>query len=291
MKLSNLIKMFLVSMTLTASLQSWAQESAGPGGTGGGNFVKGGKLLDLWENEGTKKFDVEASAAFQQVIKPLFANIDSKIPAFSKLLLEGVKGKIWYLEPKHLTHEGCIDKSIFEVQKQIAACQDKREVRLSEKAMASADLQNQAGLIVHELIRFQIRNNWTLSDSDISFTTRTIFDAYNMTADQLQQQLAQVSPIFNFSTASERAQGKAWIRSQVKPMCYTGVTNQTATKVMAKLTTGALEKYSGLNEKVVLAIYEMTGEVFDRYVVPYTYGNNTPQEVANVCAIVNKLAP
>lgn len=120
---------------------------------GGGNAVNG-QLFDFYENEGTEKVDVKKLAVYTQVLEPLFKKLDARIPSLRSYLTTSLTEKDWYLEPKPLSAEGCVNSSMIKVQTTIIACQSPYEVRIDSHWLTADTTtpEQAAGLIMHELL-------------------------------------------------------------------------------------------------------------------------------------------
>jgi|GEM_PF-4925684 hypothetical protein len=179
---------FLLAGLLSLSLNAYAARGGGSADTGGGNAV-GGQLLDLFENEGTTPINVTQLKAYQQVLKPLFASIEEKIPMFEKYLLGSIQDKTWLMDPKPLS-KACINESMIDVAKTPVACQTKLQVRIFEPWYKKVDLKNQAALIVHELFRNKALR-LERSDEEVNYITRIVLNAESYTARELQNHIAK----------------------------------------------------------------------------------------------------
>ena len=125
---------------------------SGSNSSGGGHSVNN-TLLDLWENEGTVKFDPMKIDSVRETL----ASIETLVPAFANKLKTSLR-KMWYLEPKSLTDCKGGD-SMLKADLRTVACQNSLEVRISAEFFnsdaqgAAKKALRQKSIVLHEMLR------------------------------------------------------------------------------------------------------------------------------------------
>ena len=224
------MKKFIMTILLVGNV-------AFAGNDGGGGNGVGNQLFDFYENAGTEVFNVQETSAYKKVLEPLFLDLDRKLPDLSAYLKEGLDHQ-WLLEPKKLNSELCTNTSLVSVKKQVIACQTDLEVRVSKTWFESADLNNQAGLIIHELLRYQSLNKDNhLTDQKINYLTRAIMNAKAMTESDLQALIAKGGLYFK-STSDEKLVNQV-IRNDFYPMFCNEIEENSASSLVSKIFDAA----------------------------------------------------
>lgn len=75
------------------------------------------------------------------------------------LLRSRLASRKWYLEDGEIGAAGCVNRSMIAIEREIAACQDDYEVRISRKAWTKMDDANKAALVTHELLLTMARQS------------------------------------------------------------------------------------------------------------------------------------
>ena len=213
------IYIILISLILLSNSSLAGQDR------GGGNAV-GNELLDFYENSGTTQIIFTETREYKEIIQPLFEQLDSKLPGLSQKLMEAAHQRIWLIDPKPLEDESkCINSSIIRVEKQVVACQNSFDVRLKKQWMESpaVSLENKAGLLVHELGRFQaLKPNSRISDVGLHAVVRAIFNS-NIGIGELQLIVEQAG-FGLYPSIFDYARAKITVKSEVLPMCQNSST-------------------------------------------------------------------
>lgn len=199
-----ILSTLLIAMTISAQARFDKDR-------GGGNGVND-QLFDFYENSGTEEVDLERHAVFQNYVVPVLKEIEARVPEFVPVLMSSLKSKHWYLEPKEIENEGCINNTMIKSEKVILACQSEFEVRMDlswVEAMAKKDPKQVAGLFMHEmLVALQMKDSRRISEESVRFVNRRLFTGSMPAAEVLQETLKKRG-FGNYSTASEIAHAKA----------------------------------------------------------------------------------
>lgn len=177
-----------------SSMQSVAWADRGPGSTGGGLSDARGDLLDFGEvsNANVKIFKPTKSEAFQKVLLPLLKKVNAKVPGSARQILVGLEPNMeWFLSDLPIASSSDECKLVMEDSHQIAK-QNDGEVALSKSWMDSHNLEQQAGLILHELIMFQLGKGADECSTRVRRAVRAVFSVDQLSAEQLQFELARV---------------------------------------------------------------------------------------------------
>jgi hypothetical protein len=151
-----------LSLTFTHS-SAWA----GPGSTGGGLSDARGDLLD-------------------------FGEVNEKVPGSAAKILAGLAPNMeWFLSEIPIASSSDECKLVKEDSYQIAKQVD-GEVALSRTWMERHDTLQQAGLIFHELIMFQLGKGADECSTRVRRAVRAVFSVDQLTAEQMQAELARV---------------------------------------------------------------------------------------------------
>jgi hypothetical protein len=192
MKQISLLVIGLLTLSLNAYSAMGSRAAAMGGGaadTGGGNAV-GNQLLDIYENDGAAPINVTQSRAYQEVIVPLFKNLDTKVKFLSTKIMAASAHKTWILDTKPLTDQACINQSMITVEKTIVGGKDTLVVRLYQPWYQYVpDLQNPAALIMHEFVRAHALKNGNMSDNTVKSLTRLFLNANQVSEEQLADAL------------------------------------------------------------------------------------------------------
>lgn len=150
--------------------QSTKVLSLGDRASGGGNTV-GDQLFDDYENSGSV---VILASEIADLVAPTLNDLEQKTPGFATKLREGIKGIIWYKEPKPLSQDGLCrngaDTGLTPAIGQVVrACQNNLDVRIEQNFYEKNKTEKPellAGLIVHELIVYQRIHSTRLNISE-----------------------------------------------------------------------------------------------------------------------------
>lgn len=179
---------------------------AGPGSTGGGLTDANGDLLDFGEmkNGKTDAFDPVRSEAFQKVLVPLLKKLNEKVPGSAKDLLVGLPPNMeWFLSdlPIASSSDEC---KLFKDDSMQVAKQVDGELGISRQWLTSQSLEQQAGLMLHELIMYSLKKAPTDCATRVRRAVRAIFSVDRLTEEQLQSELARIEIVRKTKTQSER---------------------------------------------------------------------------------------
>jgi hypothetical protein len=228
---------------------AWAGE--GPGSTGGGLSDARGDLLDFGEfsNSNVKPFHPTKSEAFQQVLLPLLKKVNAKVPGSARKILVGLEPNMeWFLSELPIANSSDECKLVKEDSFQIAKQVD-GEVALSKSWMENHDTVRQAGLILHELIMFQLSKGADECSTRVRRAVRAVFNVDQLSAEQLQFELARVGIYGKTAAQAKRILqlSNELIQAQCKSVKLAPISEpkQTLTNNQIGLQTGALPKTSG----------------------------------------------
>lgn len=157
--------------------------------TGGANSAKNSqgqeKLFDDVEDEGTVELKNVGS-----IVGPLLAEIKKKLPDFAADLESNIGKVDWLLEPKALQQQGeCLNESVLLIEKVVRACQSKLAVRIDKKYFDEHP-EDQAPLLLHELLVFIKLRDSNITDEAVRFASRKLRDP-NASAESLQSALSR----------------------------------------------------------------------------------------------------
>ena len=184
--------MFKTLTIITALLSVLSQPAIASKDRGGGNGV-GDELFDFYENRGTQVINIAELPAYKNMLRQILDDLDLNLPGIKSYLLEATHEIDWLIESKELSDTGCNNSSIIKAKKTIIACQTLREVRISENWLSRASLKSRAGLIMHELLVYQVLKKSFVesveerSMADIRRINRAIFSDNNFTAENIQK--------------------------------------------------------------------------------------------------------
>jgi len=136
----------LISIVIIMIFCNFAFAAGGSMDGGGGNSI-GPQLLDLVEGE--EEIDIESTQAYKDVVLPLLRSLETDLPALSDDM-KAVLTKKWYFTSEPLTNLPLENAAIDSDLKQVAI-QDTYEVFVYKPWFATADVRNQAALIIHEM--------------------------------------------------------------------------------------------------------------------------------------------
>ncbi len=127
---------------------------------GGGNVVSG-KLLDYWQKSATLEVPFEDLLSWNKELADLLQYVDhfspeSKSISYSGFLKEitfSAKKQKWILDAKPILNVNCwnLDSNTSDLQ-EVVGCNSKHEVKIYSPMFFSMSDENQAGLIMHELL-------------------------------------------------------------------------------------------------------------------------------------------
>jgi hypothetical protein len=174
---------------------------------GGGNAVNG-QLFDFYENEGTEEINVTKLPLYKDFIAPLLKRLEDRLPKVTAYLTESLQSKHWYLEPKEISSEDCVNSSMIKADKKILACQSPFEVRIDSlwfSEMTEKNPQQAAALIVHELlVSKMLEDSQAISEESVRYLNRVFFSGSLPSAKELRDTLAARGFAY-FATAQETA--------------------------------------------------------------------------------------
>ena len=252
-------KFFVLALSVLCALQilqpssAFANDTGGVAG-GGGNSVKtpkGDQLFDDYVNEGTLVIPADDIA---KLAEPYLNDLSHKVPALAEKLRAGIKGVIWYREPKLLNQTGiCLNGSDTgltpPIGQTVRACQNKLEIRIEKDWYDNTSTSNStlvAGLIVHELLVYQRIRSPKIIEAGVMRMSRNI-RSLTMSAEDLQTE-AKITDFGDFETVPQALKStyKA-IDDQVGDVCIAEVhsPNYKPSQVIPGLEASA-KKYSQL---------------------------------------------
>ncbi len=170
------------------SLNSYAGTSSGGGADG---VAK--KLFDFAEGESLEKInDVTKLPAYIDLAEPLLKNLDQRILGITDLLKLGLKKK-WHFS---LTPLDCSpNQSALKMERNTVACQDEFDVFLWKAWYMENNVKQQAGAIIHELVRsvhmHTQKRHKPIRDEDIRGLTRIIFSLSSHSSDEINDFLVE----------------------------------------------------------------------------------------------------
>jgi hypothetical protein len=199
---------------------------------GGGNSVNG-QLFDFYENEGTTVLKVKEHAVYKDYIAPIFKKLEDRLPKITAYLNESLKTKQWYLEPKEIAADDCVNSSMIKAEKKILACQSQFEVRIDSHwfaDMLNKNPRQAAALIVHELLVAKMleandANPGYIKEESVRYLNRLFFSGTLPNAADLRD-ILNARNFKYFDTAADAAaltasltKALAIVRADVQALC------------------------------------------------------------------------
>ncbi len=137
-------KPFLAALFLAVTLSHFANAGTGAEGGGGGNSING-KLVESFVR------DITQTKAFAEKVSPLLDSLDKKVPKIVKFYRD-VLGRIdWYFIPGNLKTQSESATGLPFPSDQVAV-QRAREVWIDEDLYNALSIDDQAKLILHEML-------------------------------------------------------------------------------------------------------------------------------------------
>lgn len=141
----NLIKLFLLAVTLFSVYANASKKGTGRGNEGGGGNTILGRPVEAYAK------DITELSAYKGEIEKTISSLELKVPAFGKSLRDVTVNKIWYFVPVKLnTLESWITG--LPLSSQQAVIHTKDNVWLDRNLFQSMKLEDQRTLLLHEII-------------------------------------------------------------------------------------------------------------------------------------------